>query len=784
MSNTKAFKIKNGLDLQAYENTLSSTGIRVFVYNTSKDSDGGAWRNRCQHTSWYNEPLNTNYRGSRRDFPVVAVIKCENGGIVIYDGDDPTLPMWMSIPAYYSHNSLLGYGSSGGIKGIYMLNGTLCACASSATSDSSVNGLNVINFISDSAKQFDEAGLSYWPGTIAERTSTSTNLMWYTAPNDIKGQTISRYMVNVSMRVLPNAKVDEATGLPQPTIVLMTNEGLSVVHDDDLVRSIGYSSYDDMRSGGILDDGSLWFTSDASSNQRWVHVDRTLPTSNSSRGAGYNGDQDDEMYHCVDTSWYAGEKMKLVIGQINGAATGMMNDIVVGDNDQGFDIIHRNPLDPKYGMVAHIQLDYNTGWLPGGAGYYNGYSGYSRGTALATLAGTDDSNHVGTELANPSNNFSNWSERAGNGAGFTIETDGTVSVVNGDGSTAAWLDYNFSTTAGKTYTVDINYTSASGTGLGIYVNYGSGPNGYEWDRKHSFVASGSNTAISLYRYQGHIGSGTLSSVSVREAVPDRTVHDLAPQVYGTVTVEPVATGAELVCYKGFNGSNYLKRPYTSKLDFGTGDFCYSFWHDCTETAPDRILMSHGRYKYPGSGLSILQRNSAGTADEFIFYIGNSGHIIYKVESRGWELWNVVRRQGQVFIYRNGQLEGSFANSSSIDLSAATVKDFYIGAGMETSVFNYGAGRLALFRVSGQAPTEENIMKMYNDEKALFRPYAKCTMAGNHNGVTGLSYDDYTGLLHVGSASAHSVFGGLQLVDSTDDTVNYYVSASNGTVVED
>lgn len=30
----------------------------LFLYDTSKDSDGGAWTEKCQNTSWYNEPLN------------------------------------------------------------------------------------------------------------------------------------------------------------------------------------------------------------------------------------------------------------------------------------------------------------------------------------------------------------------------------------------------------------------------------------------------------------------------------------------------------------------------------------------------------------------------------------------------------------------------------------------------------------------------------------------------------------------------------------------------------
>ena len=33
--------------------TVNDTAVDVFVYDTSKDSDGGAWRHRTQHTSWY-----------------------------------------------------------------------------------------------------------------------------------------------------------------------------------------------------------------------------------------------------------------------------------------------------------------------------------------------------------------------------------------------------------------------------------------------------------------------------------------------------------------------------------------------------------------------------------------------------------------------------------------------------------------------------------------------------------------------------------------------------------
>ena len=67
----------------------------LFVYDTSRDSDGGAWRKRCRNTSWENESLGTGERGSRREFPAVAILAVSTGALVIYDGDDPNLPMWM-----------------------------------------------------------------------------------------------------------------------------------------------------------------------------------------------------------------------------------------------------------------------------------------------------------------------------------------------------------------------------------------------------------------------------------------------------------------------------------------------------------------------------------------------------------------------------------------------------------------------------------------------------------------------------------------------------------------
>ena len=98
---TKLNNIWEGLQINEISETISDTGVAFFVYDTRKDSDGGAWRKRTQNTSWYNESLNTSLRGSRKEFPAVAVIVADNDSdyVTIYDGDDPDLPMWMVFNA-------------------------------------------------------------------------------------------------------------------------------------------------------------------------------------------------------------------------------------------------------------------------------------------------------------------------------------------------------------------------------------------------------------------------------------------------------------------------------------------------------------------------------------------------------------------------------------------------------------------------------------------------------------------------------------------------------------
>lgn len=54
-----------GVNTVGLHRNSSAAVTSMFIYDTSKDSDGGAWTEKCQHTSWYNEPLSGKWLGAQ-----------------------------------------------------------------------------------------------------------------------------------------------------------------------------------------------------------------------------------------------------------------------------------------------------------------------------------------------------------------------------------------------------------------------------------------------------------------------------------------------------------------------------------------------------------------------------------------------------------------------------------------------------------------------------------------------------------------------------------------------
>jgi hypothetical protein len=148
----------------------------------------------------------------------------------------------------------------------------------------------------------------------------------------------------------------------------------------------------------------------------------------------------------------------------------------------------------------------------------------------------------------------------------------------------------------------------------------------------------------------------------------------------------------------------------------------------------------------------------------------------------WRCVNVVQRGGTTYLYIDGKLD----NSRAVTYTNPTVDYSLYIFGWSYSTTRYFGRRhidFSLFRLSESAPSEEQIKKMYNDEKHLFNVNAKATLYGSSDTVTALAFDDSHGILHVGTSAGRSEFQGLNRINNTTTAVTTEISASNGLVAE-
>jgi hypothetical protein len=255
-------------------------------------------------------------------------------------------------------------------------------------------------------------------------------------------------------------------------------------------------------------------------------------------------------------------------------------------------------------------------------------------------------------------------------------------------------------------------------------------------------------------------------------------------VFGTIGRQAVATGAELVSYGGFTAGNHFRQAYNPELDFGTSDICMMAW---VKTSDGYGVLMDRTTNVSNTGRLILATYpNPGSGNVQAGFGGYSTYSSKSVNDNEWHHIVGVRRYGScVEVYIDGVLDTTNTATGAItaDIDGSANKDY-----TEIGVRNDGAqnlsGQIALLRVSGTAPTAEQIAKIYEDEKVLFQEGAQATLYGSSDAVTALAYDDTTDLLHVGTSAGRSDFSGLRRVSNTTDAVGTAISASNGMIVEE
>ena len=777
---TKGVEVTGDVALGAIDTDITTTESAMFLYDTRLDSDGGAWRRRVQGTSWYNETLNTATRGSRKDFPAVALIVADNTAdtVTIYDADHPDMAMWM---VFEINNGYWMKHTNGGtnVVDIFAINGQMYTCGGTTG-----GRFGIMDFIRDSGDML-EANYHYTAEGIVRR-----NLETIDSHGSVGVLRIADLnAICVTAKVLPNTPVDPITGLHQPTIYVGTEEGLTVLNADRTTYYNGTSTtgaaYSYVGHITITPNGDLWYAGDSfdtylSFRDTYV-VDPTLITTDWT----WNNATDDQTIlpsYAITTSNEAGD---VKVGHVNASAFNFLAGPAAGTRLDGLVLFDFNDTDAQPQLHAHIQTDHNTGWQ-------------SKDTRLVVMSDNDTTDVVGSGELISNGDFSGgttgWTT---NGTSAITDQGGYIRVDRNSGSVADQCYQDITTVVGETYMIRATVLATNNQYASIYHPAGetkSATPATADTLTGSFVATGTTSRIQLAATGGAAITADFDDVSCMLAVDDRSSKSQSIPVYGTIPKQVCATGTDLVSYGPFSTSNYMEAPYNDELNFGTGDFSFSGWFNMTSATSQGII-------------SRVADGLGGTQAGFAMNTASSGVIGWAMYTTGLHssgrtncgfgvvpklgVWNHVvamRKSGVMYLYLNGILDTNITPANTDDITDTTNSPPLTIGLLANAGSPANATKLALWRISTTAPTEEQILKMFNDEKLLFEQNAKATLywdatSTNRQRISGLAYDPITKRIHAGTSSGRSEFQGLVRVNNSTDAVGTNITSVDGMVAE-
>ena len=180
---------------------------------------------------------------------------------------------------------MISIGSGGTVRCVSTLNGVVIVGKAGASSSVASDGIQLVNFIEDGAKQYNANSTYTHKSNISDR-----NAVGY---GGAEGNPIINHNVNdVAMTVLPNAPIDADTGLPVPTIAVATNGGVSIIKDDGSVVDITQSTvYNTVREIDFTYENKIIYTMDnAASRSARVdsipNADFVVTSNQLSKGSG------------------------------------------------------------------------------------------------------------------------------------------------------------------------------------------------------------------------------------------------------------------------------------------------------------------------------------------------------------------------------------------------------------------------------------------------------------------------------------------------------------------
>ena len=486
-------------DISAIKGSVRKTAVSVFVYNTADDSDGGAWRHRCTNTSWYNMELGTRHRGHRREFPSVAVIVLEAGGatpgthvdFVVYDGDDPSFPMWMT--------SRFAISTSGNNWGsIVAKNGWIVHGRTN-------NGIGIYDFINDTVTVHNHAHRHRYhkiSKAITGHTQGLAEKSWASATGfAIQGE----YILDLDIGVPAGSKIDPISKMPIPSIFI-GNSGSGGGSDGwTLIRSDGTTATQGTGSGTNSNGRH-------GSNARFILNDMAVFAGKNTYSSS---DRHSNAYEIVTRhhgfpKTHHNAYIDFVDNGSDGNRANQINfygNFNAGDISGGSCAIDENEFATtlstnanslvKYwirkdkiraSMISVTTDEYCTGWMPGEA-----RNAHCIDTTTGTISGNNTALDRGQHAAHMNVTGTITKERVATGSdlvsfggfssGNNIRGDASGSPGTGDFCVQAWVRSPDSQPSGNYFHLWSQGTTATGgqsSGTGFVLKCLSSSNGLQW----------------------------------------------------------------------------------------------------------------------------------------------------------------------------------------------------------------------------------------------------------------------------------------------------------------
>lgn len=757
----------SGVTAQALHRSPNAV-TAMFLYDTSKDSDGGAWTEKCQHTSWWNEPiygkwlgaqasettaravsgattgdyfqrstdgrfyaLNAGsgitevFRGNKRDFPRLAGIVAEAGNVTIYDLTEPGRPMWLrAVGGAYTAFPV------GGVSSIAALNGIVCVGGNNAASSFAFAGLRQVNFPLDTIRKHtsNNGHSGLFPAGVASRNMELFN------PTGSE-QLIANAVVNaVAMTVLPDAPTDPVTGLKVPTIAVANAGGVSVIQDEGLVRNSAFTfSFDAL----VLTPSLL--SAGRGGDANWYHAANPGALGASFALAFRSGIQ--------APGFGIGNTGKLV-------DTGRARLLRRSTTAARVQLARAHESDQARSLVATVGDTFNTGHMTGDI---------RRCFLSDTAVGSASQETIANESFD-----TGTGGFVGMSGGITTAASvgGELEVTISDGGRPA-VSRSYTVVPGMSYRLSVK--ARRGNTSQVAVRAGTTDFGIDYGSASTlqltlttlsitFRAVTSTLWVSLGYGQTAVGQINYFDDLLIESVDmDRSYRNATANFTGTLTRAQLASGTSLVGYSGFSAANYLREPYSADLDFGTGEWTASAWVNIptgvTAAAVifERAAASGASIRF---GITSLGQLTATAFD------GTTTRTVTTTQAFKTAQWIKARvsytTDGTLAILVNGREVAATRGTPLLTLNNAAA---VLTIGNSFALDAPFPGSIALLKLGATVPSLEQATFMYEQEKQLFRAGAECVLPDS-GAIVDMAYDDATDRWVAMSAANESYWTGL------------------------